>query len=151
MQGMSAVRARFRLAFQPNLTDAAPHLVGVIMGRRAQRLERVTQLDDIAVAILPIVKGVKIFADRLDRRQGSLATFVRPCIIWAPICAGPVRCQSEFSGDNLRGGSARSFKVGVLFDRCLAGAAPEQSRAQSDVATSIADLQSPAFWRKALA
>jgi len=56
--------------------------------------------------------------------------------------------QSDFSGDNLRHGAARSFKVGVLFDRCLAGAAPEQSRAQRDVATSIADLQSSAFWRK---
>jgi len=66
MQGLAAIRARLRLAFQPNLTDAAPHLVGVIVGRRAQGFERVTQFEDIAVAILPIVKGVKIFADRLD-------------------------------------------------------------------------------------
>ena len=88
MQGLSAIPARFRLAFQPNLTDAAPHLVDVIVGRRAQRLERVTQLDDIAVAILPIIKGVKVFADRLDRRQGNLATFVRPALYGRPSAAG---------------------------------------------------------------
>jgi hypothetical protein len=41
---------------------------------------------------------------------------------------GPVRRQSDFSGDSLRPGAARSLKVGALFDRCLAGAAPEQSR-----------------------
>lgn len=35
MQGLSAIRARFRLAFQPNLTDAATHLVSVIVRRRA--------------------------------------------------------------------------------------------------------------------
>jgi hypothetical protein len=35
MQGLSAIPARFRLAFQPDLTDAAPHLGGVIVGRGA--------------------------------------------------------------------------------------------------------------------
>jgi hypothetical protein len=59
-----------------------------------------------------------------------------------------VRCQSDFSGNDLRPGAAGSFKVEALFDRCLAGAALEQSRAKSAAAISIADLQSSAFWRK---
>jgi hypothetical protein len=39
----------------------------------AQRLERPAELDDIAVAILPIVKEGEIVADGLDRAQGGLA------------------------------------------------------------------------------
>ena len=56
MKDLLAAGAFFRLAFQPNLADAAPHLVHAVMRRFAERLERVTQLDDIAVAILPIVE-----------------------------------------------------------------------------------------------
>jgi hypothetical protein len=60
-------------------------------------------------------------------------------------------CQSDFSGGNLRHGAARSFKIGALFDRGLAGAPPGQARGQSHAATSTADFQSSAFPRKALA
>jgi hypothetical protein len=88
MQGLSAIRARPRLALQPDLTDAAPDLVDVIVRRRAQGFERVAELDDIAVAVLPIVKGVKVFADRLDRRQGNLATLVRPALYGCRPAAG---------------------------------------------------------------
>ena len=151
MQGLSAIPARLRLALQPDLADAAPHLGGVIVGRRAQWLERVTELDDIAVAILPIIKGVKVFADRLDRRQGNLATFVARAL-YGRACAAGQCVVSQISRRTIFAmGAARSFKVGALFDRCLAGAAPEQSRTQSAAATSIADLQSSAFSRKALA
>ena len=56
MEDHLALRAFSWLALEPNLADAAPHLVHAIMRRLAQRLERVTEFDDIAVAILPIVE-----------------------------------------------------------------------------------------------
>ena len=63
MQDHLAVGARSRLALQPYLTDAAPHLVPFIAGRLAKRLEGMTEFDDIAIAILPIVQGGEIVAD----------------------------------------------------------------------------------------
>jgi len=60
------------LAFQPHLTDAAPHLVDFIVGRLAQWLERMTEFDDIAIAILPIVEGGEIVADGLEISQAIL-------------------------------------------------------------------------------
>jgi hypothetical protein len=64
------ISARSRLAFQPYLTDAAPHLVAFIVGRLAKRLEGMTEFDDIAIAILPIVEGGEIVADGLEISQG---------------------------------------------------------------------------------
>ena len=73
MQDRLAVAARSRLAFQPHLTDAAPHLVALIVGRLAKRLEGMTEFDDIAIAILPIVEGGEIVADGLEISQAILA------------------------------------------------------------------------------
>jgi hypothetical protein len=73
MQDHLAVGARSRLAFQPYLTDAAPHLVAFIVGRLAKRLEGMTEFDDIAIAILPIVEGGEIVADGLEISQAILA------------------------------------------------------------------------------
>jgi hypothetical protein len=56
MEDLFAIGAFSRLALQPNLADAAPHLVHAVARRLAERLERVTQFDDITVAILPIVE-----------------------------------------------------------------------------------------------
>jgi len=55
------------------LTDAAPHLVALIVGRLAKRLEGMTEFDDIAIAILPIVEGGEIVADGLEISQAILA------------------------------------------------------------------------------
>jgi hypothetical protein len=57
--------------FQPDLADAAPHLVGVVVGRLAQRVERAAKLENIAVAILPIVEKGKIAANGLWVGQGA--------------------------------------------------------------------------------
>jgi hypothetical protein len=72
MQDRLAVGARSRLAFQPYLTDAAPHLVACIVGRLAERLEGMTEFHDIAIAILPIVEGGEIVADGLEISQAIL-------------------------------------------------------------------------------
>ena len=72
VQDRLAVSAPSRLAFQPYLTDAAPHLVDFIVGRLAQWLERMTEFDDIAIAILPIVEGGEIVADGLEISQAIL-------------------------------------------------------------------------------
>ena len=69
MQDHLAVDARSRLAFQPYLTCAAPHLVAFIVGRLAKRLEGMTEFDDIAIAILPIVEGGEIVADGVNACQ----------------------------------------------------------------------------------
>ncbi len=60
------------LVFQPHLTDATPHLVDFIVGRLAKRLERMTEFDDIAITILPIVEGGEIVADGLEISQAIL-------------------------------------------------------------------------------
>ncbi len=64
--------------FEPSLIDgaadgAAPHLVAFIVGRLAKRLEGMTEFDDIAIAILPIVEGGEIVADGLEISQAILA------------------------------------------------------------------------------
>ena len=81
-QGLSALAIRRRFAFQPHLTDAAPDLVGVVMGGNAQRLERIAELDDITIPILPVIEGSKIVAYDVDRRQQDPFTFVRPRILY---------------------------------------------------------------------
>jgi hypothetical protein len=87
-----------RLALQPNLADAAPHLVHAVMRRLAERLERVAQFDDVAVAILPIVEGGKIFADCFNRRQGNLATFLCPGALYGESTVAGQRYRSDLSG-----------------------------------------------------
>ena len=42
------------------------------MGRLAKRLERMTEFDDIAITILPIVEGGEIVADGLEISQAIL-------------------------------------------------------------------------------
>jgi glutathione S-transferase len=73
MKDRLAGGARSRLPFQPYLTDAAPHLVDFIVGCLAKRLEAMTEFDDIAIAILPIVEGGEIVADGLEISQAILA------------------------------------------------------------------------------
>ena len=73
VQDRLAVGARSRLAFQPYLTDAAPHLVAFIVGRLAKGLEGMTEFDDIAIAILPIVEGGEIVTNGLEINQAILA------------------------------------------------------------------------------
>ena len=65
-----------RLALDPDLADAAAHLVGVVVRLVAQRLQRAAELDDIAIAILPIVEEGEIVAYRVDRAQRGLAGFI---------------------------------------------------------------------------
>jgi hypothetical protein len=70
VQDPFAFDVRFRLAFEPNLADAASHFGDVVVGRLAQRLEGVTQFDDIAIPVLPIVERGEVVAYGVDRRQG---------------------------------------------------------------------------------
>jgi hypothetical protein len=72
MQDRLAIGARFRLAFQPHLTNATTHLIDFIVGRLAKRFESMTEFDDIAIAILPIVKGGEIVANGLELSQAIL-------------------------------------------------------------------------------
>ena len=69
VQDFFAFGVRFQLAQQPNLADAAPYFVGAVVVVLAQRLESMSQFDDIAVPILPIIEGSKIFANGVDCRQ----------------------------------------------------------------------------------
>jgi hypothetical protein len=67
VQDFFAFRVRFRFAFQPDLADAAPHFGEVVVGLLAQRLEGVSELNDIAIPVLPVVEGSKIFAYAVNR------------------------------------------------------------------------------------
>ena len=62
VQDPPAFRVRRWLAFQPNLADAAANFVEVVVGLRAQRLERMSQFEDITISILPVVERGKIVA-----------------------------------------------------------------------------------------
>ena len=88
MKDRLAGGARSRLAFQPHLTDAAPHLVDFIVGCLAKRLEGMTEFDDIAIAILPIVEGGEIVADDLEISQAILAYAGALKELWSQ----PFRC-----------------------------------------------------------
>jgi hypothetical protein len=92
VQDRLAVGPRSHLAFQPYLTDAAPHLVAFIVGRLAKGLEGITEFDDIAIAILPIVEGGEIVTDGLEISQAILAfcsAFWHPIASDRPVSVGP--------------------------------------------------------------
>lgn len=55
---------------QPDLAHAALHLVGVGLRSSGQRVERLAELDDIAVAVFPIVDESEIFADGIKSGHG---------------------------------------------------------------------------------
>src|SRR5579871_5938266 len=59
-------------ALQPDLAHTAANLVCVVVGGFAQRFEPTTQIEDVSIAILPVVERGKVFLDRLDVRHLDL-------------------------------------------------------------------------------
>src|SRR5262249_18702080 len=55
---------------QPHLADAALHLVLRRMLLLRQWLQRATEFDDIAVAVIPLVQQLEIVPDFVDRHDG---------------------------------------------------------------------------------
>ncbi len=53
---------------EPHLAGAAPHLVGVVAGGFRQRRQRAAKLDQIAVAVVPLLQQLEILNDLVDRR-----------------------------------------------------------------------------------
>jgi hypothetical protein len=83
VQSFFAFGVRLQFAHQPNLADAAPNLVGAVVRFFAQRLERMPKLDDIAIPILPIIEGSKVFANDVDRRQSwGQSRWVRSALLY---------------------------------------------------------------------
>ena len=64
VEDRSARRVGAFLPLQPDLADAAPHLVGVVMRFVAQGLEAVTEFDHVTITILPLIEQGEIVADR---------------------------------------------------------------------------------------
>jgi hypothetical protein len=60
---------RFAVGDDPYLTDAAAHLIGVIVLGLAQRRQRASELDDVTIAIFPIIQESEIVSDTLDGLQ----------------------------------------------------------------------------------
>jgi hypothetical protein len=84
VQDRLAVGARSHFAFQP-------HLVAFIVGRVAKGLEGMTEFDDIAIAILPIVEGGEIVMDGLEINRAILAyarAFRHPIASDRPVSVG---------------------------------------------------------------
>ena len=74
VQDRLAVGSRSRVAFQPYLTDAAPRtlLLSILEPAFAKGLEGMTEFDDIAIAILPIVeKEAKCVTDGFKIQPGQ--------------------------------------------------------------------------------
>jgi hypothetical protein len=63
---------------QPNLADAAANLVCIVMGSFAQRLQRAAELEDIAIAVFPIVEKGKVAADGIEACQRGVLRWRRP-------------------------------------------------------------------------
>src|SRR5262249_21087990 len=61
------------LGLEPHLARAAAHLVLVAIGSRVQRIETAAKLDEVAVAVLPLVQIIKILDDLIERRGGPCA------------------------------------------------------------------------------
>src|SRR5947209_17193038 len=66
MQDGLALRLAGDLRLEPDLACAALHLVGRTMRLFGQRLERAAELDQIAVAVFPLVQELKVFKDLVD-------------------------------------------------------------------------------------
>ena len=81
MKRCFAADARLLLKFEPNLADAAANLVGVIMRRLAERLERAAEFENIAIAIFPVVEEGEIAANRVKTGQsGVLRARIGPSV-----------------------------------------------------------------------
>lgn len=69
MQDRASLRVAAVFALEPDLTDAAAHLVDVVVRLFGKRLERTAQFDDITIAILPFVQEGEIVTDGVNRGQ----------------------------------------------------------------------------------
>ena len=65
------------MAHQPDLAGAAAHLVGLIVGGLRQRRQRAPELDDIAVAVVPLVEQFEILDDLVDCGHGANSSDMR--------------------------------------------------------------------------
>ena len=61
------------MGLQPDLARTAQNPVGLVMGRLIERLERAAKLDNVTVAIFPIVQIAEIFDDLVDVHEQSTA------------------------------------------------------------------------------
>ncbi len=59
----------FYMGEQPDLAGAAAHFVGLAVGAFRQRLQRAAKLDDIAIAVVPLIEQREILNDVVDRRH----------------------------------------------------------------------------------
>ena len=74
--------ARADAKFEPDLADAAADLVGLVMSRLGERLQRAAEFENIPIAIFPFVKEGEIAADGVKTGQRvALRTCVGPLYI----------------------------------------------------------------------
>ena len=66
-----AAAVRLDRGRKPHLAGAALHLVGVAAGRFRQRRQRAAELDQIAVAVVPLLQQSEILDDLVDRCHRS--------------------------------------------------------------------------------
>ena len=69
MQGIGEAVRRGAVLDDPNLAYAAPDFVDLRPFRVAQRLQRAAELEDITIAVLPIIEDGEIIADGVERAQ----------------------------------------------------------------------------------
>ena len=61
-----------QLLLQPDLAYTSPHFISFVVGNLAQGFEAVSQLDQIAISVLPVVEGAEIFANCFEGRHGVI-------------------------------------------------------------------------------
>jgi hypothetical protein len=136
-----AVGARPFLEFEPDLADAAANLVGVIMGGLAKRFERTAQLQDIAIAVFPIVEEGKVAADRIDAGQFGRPS-ARVALLYRASSPGrqsAIRNQPLGFGGRPRHGAAKSAALSELAEgRAALAGAPARGRIGSSAGESMA-------------
>ena len=71
MQHRAGAAVRLDRGRKPDLAGAALHLVGVVAGGVGQRRQRAAELDQIAVAVVPLLQKFEILDDLVDRHGCS--------------------------------------------------------------------------------
>ena len=57
---------RLDAPLEPDLARAAAHLVGIVVRLRRQRRQHPAELDDVAIALVPVVQELEVRDDLVD-------------------------------------------------------------------------------------
>src|SRR5579883_2505284 len=75
IENRAAGAAVYNPCLKPNLACAAPHLVAVAIGRGIQRLKPAPELNEVAVAVFPLIEKFEILNDFINRGASQIGHY----------------------------------------------------------------------------